>query len=74
VPISRTFGFGGIALAVAALALPYWLGVLLAPGAGALGYAAARHGATRLGRAAMACGAAALVVSLLTGAYVLGSG
>jgi hypothetical protein len=73
-PISRTFGFGGIALAATALVLPFWLGVLLAPGAGALGYAAARQGEVTLGRAAMICGAAALVISLLTGAYVLGSG
>jgi hypothetical protein len=73
-PISRTFGFGGVALAAIALALPFWLGALLAPGAGALGYAAAARGEVTLGQTALACGVGALVVSLLTGAYVLGSG
>ena len=61
-------------LAVIALALPFWFGVLLAPGAGALGYAAAQRGEVTLGRIAMICAAIVLVLSLLTGAYVLGSG
>jgi hypothetical protein len=73
-PISRSFGVGGIVLAALVLVLPFWFGVLLSPGASALGYAAAQRGEVTLGRVAMISGAAALVISILTGAYVLGSG
>jgi hypothetical protein len=67
-------GVAGIVVAVVALALPFWFGALLGPGGAALGYLAAQRGDRTLGRVAMICGAVVLVLSILTGAYVLGSG